>query len=134
MPSVVIGMSDPYTLGLTSPKAIAARTGNGFFNRNYICASKHFQTKTGELGVHLGYQYNERTDYRYNAPCIGVTWSPIWLQNRWFSPKCIIEFDSRTVNVGFISSIWDDRFEFMFELQNLRWVNFGARYRLALKS
>ena len=43
------------------------------------------------------------------------------------------EFDSRTLNVGFVASIWDNRFEAMFELQGLRWVNFGARYKLRLK-
>ena len=132
IPSVVFGMSDPYTLGLTNPEDIAARPGNGFFNRTYICATKHFSTPYGEIGAHLGYQYNLRPDYRYNAPCAGVTWSPIWFQNRWFSPKYIVEFDSRTVNIGFVSSIWDDRFEFLFELQNFRWINFGARFKVGL--
>lgn len=133
LPSLVIGMSDPYTLGLTSPEAIAERRGNGFFNRTYFCASKHFRTAIGEIGAHIGYQYNLRTDYRYNAPCVGVTWRPVWtIDNRWFNPKLILEFDSRTVNMGFISTIWDDRFELMFELQNFRWVNFGARFKVKL--
>lgn len=30
IPSVVFGMSDPYTLGLTNPEDIASRPGNGF--------------------------------------------------------------------------------------------------------
>lgn len=32
MPSIVIGASDPYTLGLMTPESIASRPGNGFFN------------------------------------------------------------------------------------------------------
>jgi len=35
--------------------------------------------------------------------------------------------------MGFIASFWDDRFEAMFELMAMRWVNFGARYKLVLK-
>ena len=45
----------------------------------------------------------------------------------------IAEYDSRTFNMGFIASIWDNRFEAMFELQNMRWINFGLRYKLRLK-
>ena len=133
MPSVVVGVSDPYTMGLYNPEEISQRPGNGHFNRMYICATKHFHTSAGDVSANLGYQYNLRNDYRYNAPCAAVTWSPVWFQNKWFNPKYILEFDSRTVNIGFISSIWDDRFEFMFELQNFQWVNFGARFKVNLK-
>ena len=45
----------------------------------------------------------------------------------------IVEYDSRTVNLGLIASIWDNRFEAMFELQDFQWVNFGLRYKLRLK-
>lgn len=134
MPSVVIGVSDPYTLGFTSPADIATRTGNGFFNRNYICATKHFQTKAGEVGVHLGYQYNERVDYRYNAPCVGVSWLPVWAQTEWIKTKTILEFDSRTINWGIVASFWNDHFEAMLELQAMRWITAGLRYKIVLKS
>ena len=30
-------------------------------------------------------------------------------------------------------SVWDNRFEAMFELQNFQWVSFGLRYKLRLK-
>ena len=45
----------------------------------------------------------------------------------------ILEYDSRTVNMGFIASIWENRFEAMFELQNFQWISFGLRYKLRLK-
>ena len=134
MPSVVVGVSDPYTLGLTSPKAIAERTGNGFFNRNYICATKHFQTKIGEVGIHLGYQYNEREDLSYNAPCAGISWMPVWIQTDWLKTKTILEFDSRTINFGLIASIWKDHIEAMVELQAMKWISAGLRYKVVLKS
>ena len=47
--------------------------------------------------------------------------------------NCIAEFDSRTLNLGFIASVWDNRFEAMFELQNFQWINFGLRYKLRIK-
>lgn len=43
-------------------------------------------------------------------------------------------YDSGTFNVGFIALIGEDRFEAMFELMAMRWVNFGVRYKLQLKS
>ena len=43
------------------------------------------------------------------------------------------EYDSRTFNMGFIASFWDDRIEAMFELMAMKWVNFGVRYKLMLK-
>ena len=44
--------------------------------------------------------------------------------------KLIAEYDSRTFNMGFIASFWDDRLEAMFELMAMKWVNFGVRYKL----
>ena len=134
MPALVVGLSDPVTG--TSGDYLNGRVdvlGNGYFNRAYVVLSKHFMTPWGALGTHAGYQYSVRSDYPINAPCIGVDWRPIWLQNDWFAPKFIAEFDSRTVNVGFISDVWQDRFEAFFELQNFRWVNFGLRYKLVVK-
>jgi hypothetical protein len=47
--------------------------------------------------------------------------------------KLIAEYDSRTFNMGLIASFWDGRLEAMFELMAMKWVNFGVRYKLALK-
>ena len=139
IPGLVIGVSDPTTgAGLgdyhTGTSAVAGK-GNGYFNRYYIVATKHFSSSLGQLGVHAGYQYNLRSDYPINGPCVGVNWSPIWLQHHGILDEVsmIAEYDSRTVNMGFIASIWDNRFEAMFELQNFQWVNFGLRYKLRLK-
>jgi hypothetical protein len=69
-----------------------------------------------------------------NGPCAAIDWVPVWLNKPNFSLKAIAEYDSRTFNIGFIASIWQDRFEAMFELMALKWVNFGVRYKLQLKS
>ena len=108
--------------------------GSGYFNRFYVVVSKHFNTDWGTFSSHLGYQWNNRYYLRYNGVAAAVDWDPIWLQNRWFNPKFILEYDARTLNIGFIASIWDDRFESMFELQSFRWITFGLRYKLALRN
>lgn len=136
VPALAIGVSDPVTGsggGEYIGSDVTGGTGNGFFNRMYIVATKHFNSSWGEIGASLGYQYNLRQDYHYNSACAAVTWRPIWLKNRWFDPKFILEYDSRTPNIGFIADIWDGRFQAMFELQNFQWVSFGLRSKLCLK-
>ena len=134
MPAFAIGVSDPTTgAGADYSKQAIAGEGNGFFNRYYAVATKHFNTKVGTVGTHLGYQYNLRTDFPMNGPCAAVDWVPVWLSSPAASVKFIAEYDSRTFNVGLIASFWDDRIEAMFELMAMRWVNFGVRYKLVLK-
>lgn len=48
----------------------------------------------------------------------------VWLNSPNFSLKAIVEYDSRTFNIGFIASIWEARFEAMFKLMDLKWGNF----------
>ena len=136
IPALVVGVSDPTTASNGDYTEMdVAGSGNGFFSRFYVVMSKHFETPWGRLGAHAGYQYNMRTDYPINGPCAGINWRPVWLQQKGFFDHLdlIAEYDSRTVNMGFIASVWDNRFEAMFELQNFRWINFGLRYKLRLK-
>ena len=137
MPALVVGVSDPVTGSggdYIKPEGVDG-TGNGYFNRNYVVLTKHLQTPWGQLGAHAGYQFNKRKDYPINGPCAGVDWSPVWLQNKGIldNMRVILEYDSRTVNMGFIASIWENRFEAMFELQNFRWINFGLRFKVRLR-
>lgn len=133
MPGIAVGISDPVSSSFGKYKD-SASSGSGYFNRLYIVATKHFHTEWGEFSGTIGYQYNKDVPklLHYNAPCAAVTWKPVWLENRWFTPKFIMEYDSRTVNCGFISPIWDDRFEAMLDLQNFRWISFGLRYKVRL--
>lgn len=137
LPALAVGFSDPFTGsggGEYIGSDVSGGSGNGYFNRYYIVATKHFNSKVGVIGTHFGYQYNLRQDIHYNGPCVAVDWVPVWLNKPNFSLKAIAEYDSRTFNIGFIASIWQDRFEAMFELMALKWVNFGVRYKLVLKS
>jgi len=133
IPSLVIGVSDPLTGGSKGGYIGSdISSGNGYFNRMYIVATKHFDTSIGEIGAHLGYQYSLRTYRRYNAPCAGVNWKPVWLRNPWFDPNFMFEFDSISFNMGFVGEIWKDHFEFMFELQDFRYISAGLRFKFGL--
>ena len=129
MPNIAVGVSD-------IDKGMFRRRGrekeNGYFTRLYIVVSKSFHTPVGEVGSHFGYQWNPRVDFPINAPCVGVDWKPTWLQTNWLSLDLIAEYDSRTFNTGFIASFWDKHFEVMFDLQALKWVSFGLRYKMYL--
>lgn len=136
LPAIAVGVSDPVS-GATSDdysSSDVSGSGNGFFNRYYAVASKHFNSNVGRIGAHLGYQYNKRTDLPMNGPCAAIDWVPVWLNKPNFSLKAIAEYDSRTFNVGFIASIWREHFDVMFELMAMKWINFGVRYKLQLKS
>lgn len=137
VPALVVGAIDPMSGGLTDYLKLekVKGDGNGFFNRYYAVMSKHFQTPWGELGAHAGYQINWRTDYPINGPCAGINWHPVWLQQQGIldDVNVMLEYDSRTVNMGLLASIWDNHIEGMFELQNFRWINFGLRYKVRLK-
>lgn len=140
IPSFVLGVSDP-TTGETRKGPNIDYTdfdvyeGNGHFNRFYAVITKHFSTTYGVIGTHLGYQYNKRVDIPMNGPCGGIDWMPIWLQKEnVVSTKLIAEYDARTFNVGAIVSLWRDQFEAMIELQAMKWISAGIRYKLVLKS
>ena len=135
IPALAVGVSDPTTgAGADYIERAVSGSGNGFFNRNYIVATKHTHTRIGTVGMHLGYQFNRRTDIPIHGPCVALDWVPVWLNTPAVSIKAIAEFDSRTFNIGFIASFWENRFETMFELMAIKWVNFGVRYKLLLKS
>jgi len=133
IPSLVLGVSDPMT-GSSDTGYIGSdvSTGNGYFNRMYIVATKHFDTSIGEIGAHLGYQYSLRKYFKYNAPCAGVNWRPVWLRNIWFDPNIMLEYDSKTFNMGFVGEIWKDHFELMFELQDFKYVTLALRFKFVL--
>ena len=137
LPSLVVGVSDPFTGSGGDYTNIegTSGSGNGYFNRYFIVMAKHFDTSWGKVGAHVDYQKNLRTDYPINGPCTGLDWTPVWIQNKGIldNLRLILEYDSRSVNIGFIASIIQNHFEGMFELQNFQWINFGLRYKLRLK-
>lgn len=139
IPALAVGASDP-TSAMRGGKDLdyldfdIADSGNGYFNRYYVVATKHFSTPAGIIGTHLGYQYNLRRDLPYNGPCAALDWEPVWLQKKdVVSAKFIAEYDARTVNVGLIASIWRDHFDLMVDLQALKWLSAGVRFKMVIQ-
>lgn len=139
IPALAIGVHDPTTRDQNKRMDIDAldfdvNSGNGFFNRYYIVATKHFHTALGTVGTHVGYQYNRRNDYRYDGPCAALDWEPVWLQKEdLVKVRFIAEYDARTYNLGFIASFWREHIDVMVDLQSLKWLSAGVRYKLVLK-
>lgn len=132
LPALAVGVSDPADIkSFVGYIDAGKKAGSGYFSRLYAVATKHFQTPWGQLGAHAGWQYNRRTDFPLNGPCAGLDWRPVWLQAPWLDLDVVAEYDARTFNVGFIAGLWD-RVEVMFDLQSLRWVSFGVRYKINL--
>ena len=130
MPSIVVGVSDPTTGGGSDYIDMAVDgSGNGFFNRWYIAVTKHFQVPYGDLGVHVAYLYNKRTDYPLNGPAIGVNFRPAFHRNL----NVIAEYDAKTINVGATYALWTDHFNFVFELQKGKYISAGLVYKVNLK-
>ena len=137
VPSVVLGCSDPVTAssGGEYIGSDVSESGNGFFNRYYIAASKHFHTVVGDVGTHAAYQYTFRKDFLSSGPCVGLTWDPVWLNvpdNFLTSFRAIAEFDSKNINFGVMGSVWNNHIEAWMCLEGCRWLNAGIRYKVVL--
>lgn len=129
MPSIVLGVNDPTTGGhFDYTEGAVSGESNGYFNRWYIAATKHFETRYGELGVHAAYLYNKRTDYPLNGPAVGVNFRPNFDRDLNF----IVEYDAKTFNIGATYSIWADHFNFLVELQQGRYLSAGLVYKVNL--
>lgn len=134
MPALAVGAVDPFTAGGGDYLIEPGKTSkNSTFQRFYAVATKHFNTSWGEIGTHLGYQFNRHHLYPLKGPCTGLNWKPIWVQTKCLSLDLIAEYDSKTFNIGLIASLWNDHIEAMIDLQALKWVSFGLRYKMHLK-
>lgn len=131
LPSIVLGVNDPTTGsgGGNYADMKVDGSGNGYFNRWYAAITKHFQIPYGELGVHATYLYNKRTDYPLNGVALGVNFRPDFHKNL----NIIVEHDTKTLNIGAIYSLWADHFNFLFELQEGKYISCGLVYKVNLK-
>ena len=97
-----------YGIGMTG-----SESGNGHWQR-YLAVTKHLSIRnTGELGIHLAYVYNKRTDYHLNGPAIGANFRFQLLGNQPLMKavnklNLMAEYDARTMNIGAEYSFWKD--------------------------
>lgn len=75
-PQIVLGSDNItiHTWGSTEDRfKIEDNRGNGFGNRYYLAATKHFEfNHIGTLGAHVAYLYNVRSDYPLNGVAVGA--------------------------------------------------------------
>lgn len=131
MPAITIGVSDP-TTGSQSDGYYyggVSGSGNGFFNRWFLAMTKHFNIPYGELGVHVTYLYNKRTDYPLNGPGFGINFRPHLHKNL----NLIAEYDAKTFNIGATYALWADHFNLLVELQEGKYISAGLVYKVNLK-
>lgn len=131
MPAIAVGVSDPTSgSGGDYTNLGVEGNGNGYFNRSYIAMSKHIQFKgIGEVGLHATYLYNKRTDY----PLDGIGWGINFRPNLHKNLNLIVEHDTKTLNIGALYSLWADHFNFLFELQDYKYISAGFAYKVNLK-
>lgn len=131
MPSIAVGVSDPTSgTGGDYLNMNVDLVNNGYFNRWFAAITKHFQIKgAGELGLHATYLKNKRTDYPLNGLGWGVNFRPNFHKNL----NLIVEHDTKTLNVGALYSLWADHFNFLFELQDGKYISCGLMYKVNLK-
>lgn len=74
-PQIVVGGNDALHNSWEQGSKVEAtdQKNNAFLNRYYIAITKHFNIQNiGELGAHLSYLYNKRSDYPLNGVAIGA--------------------------------------------------------------
>ena len=124
-PAVVVGTSDPFT---SSGDVVASTSGNGYFSRFYLAATKHFLIGREDIGVHLSYLYNRRREYKLNGIAAGITYDPS------FAPglRVIAEYDSKDFALGATYLLFN-HLHAQVELQRMKYFTGGLMFRFCLK-
>ena len=137
-PQIVAGVND-FTTGAGSDyKDMAVEgDGNGFHNRYYIAATKHFSWH-GEWGVHAAYVYNRRYIDKLNGPAIGVDYQFALPESSLLNKavnglNLMAEYDSKFVNIGAKYSLWKDHINIIGELRDCKYPSVGAFFKVHLK-
>lgn len=130
MPAIAVGVSDPTTgSGGDYLNMATSGGGNAYFFRWFVAMSKHFNVPYGKLGLHATYLKNNRFDYPLNGLGWGISYRPNFHKNL----NLIVEHDTKTLNVGALYSLWADHFNFLFELQEGKYISCGLVYKVNLK-
>ena len=137
-PQIVVGVNDLTTgSGGDYTDMGVEGDGNGYFNRYYIAATKHFRWN-GEWGIHAAYVYNKRNKDKLNGLAFGVNYQ-FDLPETSFLNKAInglnlmAEYDSQFINVGARYRIWKDHINIIGELRECKYPSVGMYFKVHLK-
>ena len=126
MPAVVVGASDPFTS--SGGGKIGSTEGNGYFNRFYVAATKHFVIGQEEIGIHLSYLYNNRAEYKLNGIAAGISYNPTFIPNL----RVIAEYDSKDFALGATYLLFK-HLHIQAELQRMKYFSGGLCFQFRLR-
>ena len=137
-PQIVAGVND-FTTGSGGDYTDMGvdGNGNGYFNRYYLAATKHFDYY-GHWGVHAAYVYNRRYKDKLNGVALGVHYEfdlpeeALW-QQAVNNLKLMAEYDSKFVNIGARYAFWKDYINVVAEFRECRYPSVGVYFKLHLK-
>lgn len=137
-PQIVVGVND-FTTGSGGDymNMGVEGNGNGYFNRYYVAATKHFRWN-GEWGIHAAYLYNKRYRDKLNGPAVGIDYQFALPQTSFLNKavnglNLMAEYDSKVVNVGAKYMLWKDHINIIGELRECKYPSIGAYFKIHLK-
>ena len=137
-PQIVVGINDPTTgAGSDYTDMAVEGDGNGFLNRCYIAATKHFNWY-GKWGIHAAYLYNRRIRDKLNGPAFGFDYQfalageGLW-QKAVNGLNLMAEYDSKFVNIGARYTLWKDHINIVTELRECKHPSVGVYFKVHLK-
>ena len=137
-PQIVAGVNDFTTGAGTDYGEMAVEgDGNGYFNRYYIAATKHFSWY-GEWGVHAAYVYNNRGKDKLNGFAVGLDYQfALKGEEPWQKAvnglNLMAEYDSKFVNIGAKYAVWKDHINIITELRECKYPSVGVYFKVHLK-
>lgn len=142
MPALVIGSNDVLTKSWEGGSLSIDEShyeDNGYWNRYYLAMTKHISFPgIATVGLHGAYIYNRREDFRYKGIGVGgniqLALSPATFINKILNGvNLMVEYDSRTLNMGFNYSIWKEHINLFGELYKGRYPSGGIYFKVYLK-
>ena len=144
-PQIVLGLNDPGSHEGNGGGDIdwggGGKGNHNYLTRYYLAASKHFDFKgIGELGMHTALVIGDamREEY-YKGPSAGVNFrfnvnkGESWGYRILNGLNLIAEYDAKNFNVGGHYSIWEDRINFVAELNDGKNFCGGIFFKVHLK-
>ena len=112
-------------------------SGNTFFQRYYIVATKHFSWY-GEWGIHAAYVYSKRVGHKFNGIAFGVDYQfALKGEEPWQKAvnglNLMAEYDSKFVNIGARYALWKDHINIITELRDCKYPSVGVFFKVHLK-
>lgn len=145
-PQIVLGVND-FTSGSGGDYTNLGveGTGNGYFNRYYIAATKHLDLNRwnmpGTIGIHACYLHNKRTNDKLNDPAVGLDYTlplnqikgmPQWM-NLLSEVRLMAEYYPNAINIGANIAIWKDHINLTGELYQCKHPSIGLYFKIHLK-